>query len=107
MSVYKTLERWGIENYRVIDKEAIEEISLGASILATGGGGDPEIGLLWTLGTLEKGKDIVLINPEDLPDDVVGASVGCLGAPIVLTEKPPSQNVLEIAFKQLSKYINK
>ncbi|MFS0644432.1 DUF917 domain-containing protein [Siminovitchia sp. 179-K 8D1 HS] len=107
MSVYKTLERWGIENYRVIDKEAIEEITLGASILATGGGGDPEIGLLWTLGTLEKGKDIVLINPEDLPDDVVGASVGCLGAPIVLTEKPPSQNVLEKAFKQLSKYINK
>lgn len=106
MSVYNTLERWGIENYRVIDKKAIEEITLGASILATGGGGDPEIGLLWTLGTLGKGKDIVLINPEDLPDDVVGASVGCLGAPIVLTEKPPSQNVLEKAFKQLSKYLN-
>ncbi|MBM7714833.1 DUF917 family protein [Bacillus thermophilus] len=107
MSVYQVLERWGIKNYRVIDKKAIEEITLGASILATGGGGDPEIGLLWTLGTLARGKDVVLIHPEDIPDEVVGASVGCLGAPIVLTEKPPSQNVLEKAFKQLSSYLNK
>lgn len=105
MSVYKTLDKWGITDYQVIDRQAIEEITLGASILATGGGGDPEIGLLWTLDTLNKGKDIVMIKPEDLPDDVVGASVGCLGAPIVLTEKPPSQNILEKAFKQLAKYI--
>src|SRR5699024_8746157 len=107
MRVYEDLEKWGIENYRVIDKQAIEEITLGASILATGGGGDPEIGLLWTLGTLEKGKDIVLIDPEDLQDNVMGATVGCLGAPIVLTEKPPSQNVLEKAFKELSRYLDK
>lgn len=105
MSVYEVLEKWDIKNYRVIDEQAIEEITLGASILATGGGGDPEIGLLWTLGTIEKGKDIVLINPEDVPDDVMGASVGCLGAPIVLTEKPPSHNVLEKAFKELSRYL--
>lgn len=38
MSVYKKLEKWGITNYTVIDKQAIEEITLGASILATGGG---------------------------------------------------------------------
>lgn len=107
MSVYKTLEKWGIKDYQKIDKQAIEEITLGASILATGGGGDPEIGLLWTLDTLAKGKDIILIKPEDVPDDVVGASVGCLGAPIVLTEKPPSQNILEKAFNELSRYLNK
>lgn len=105
MSVYKTLEKWGVTDYQVIDERAIEEITLGASILATGGGGDPEIGLLWTLDTIKKGKEIVMIKPEDIPDDVMGASVGCLGAPIVLTEKPPSQNILEKAFKQLSRYL--
>ena len=105
MSVYKTLEKWGVTDYQVIDERAIEEITLGASILATGGGGDPEIGLLWTLDTIKKGNEIVMIKPEDIPDDVMGASVGCLGAPIVLTEKPPSQNILEKAFKQLSRYL--
>lgn len=105
MSVYKTLEKWGVTDYQVIDERAIEEITLGASILATGGGGDPEIGLLWTLDTIKKGKEIVMIKPEDIPDDVMGASVGCLGAPIVLTEKPPSQNILVKAFKQLSRYL--
>src|SRR5690625_4872421 len=107
MSVYKTLEKWGVTDYQVIDERAIEEITLGASILATGGGGDPEIGLLWTLDTIKKGKEIVMIKPEDVPDDVLGASVGCLGAPIVLTEKPPSENILEKAFKELSRYLNK
>mgnify|MGYP001481506138 FL=1 len=107
MSVYKTLEKWGVTDYQVIDERAIEEITLGASILATGGGGDPEIGLLWTLDTIKKGKEIVMIKPEDIPDDVMGASVGCLGAPIVLTEKPPSQNILVKAFKQLSRYLGK
>lgn len=106
MSVYKKLEKWGITNYTVIDKQAIEEITLGASILATGGGGDPGIGLLWTLDTLEKGKDVVMIDPFDLPNDVRGASVGCLGAPIVLTEKPPSSNVLKKAFTELSRYLD-
>src|SRR5690625_2461166 len=97
MSVYSVLEKWNIKEYQVIDKHEIEKITLGASILATGEGSNTEISLLWTLNTLDKGKDIVMINPKDIPDDVMGASVGCLGAPIVLTEKPPSQNILKKA----------
>lgn len=105
MGVYDILKEWGIENYKVIDQQAIKEITLGASILATGGGGDPEIGLLWTLKVLEEGKEIVMIDPMDVPEDVLGASVGCLGAPVVLTEKPPSGNVLKVAFEKLERYI--
>lgn len=106
MSVYDILNEWGITNYRKIDEQAIREITLGASILATGGGGDPEIGLLWTLKVLHEGKDIVMIDPSDVPDHVLGAGVGCLGAPVVLTEKPPSENVLLNAFTKLEKYMN-
>lgn len=105
MSVYETLDKWGIKDYRKIDKEAIREITLGASILATGGGGDPEIGLLWTLKVLNEGKEIIMIDPSDIPDDAVGAGVGCLGAPVVLTEKPPSEDVLKNAFSKLEQYM--
>lgn len=102
--VFDTLKRWGVKNYRIIDKKAIQEINLGASILATGGGGDPEIGLLWAYNVLDEGKTIVMIDPEDVPDDILAASCACLGAPVVLTEKPPSYDVLNNAIRKLQQY---
>ena len=107
MSVRETLKEWGVENYRVIDREAIQEITLGASILATGGGGDPEIGLLWTYKVLDEGKEIIMIDPADIPEDILVASPACLGAALVLTEKPPGGQVLNLAIAKLEKYMGK
>ena len=101
------LEEWGIKNFRVIDKEAISEITLGASILATGGGGDPEIGLLWTYKVIDEGKEILMVDPMDVPDDIQTASTACLGAAIVLTEKPPSGEVLNLAMGRLERYLGR
>lgn len=107
MPVKEMLKDWGIDNYQVIDKQAIKEITLGASILATGGGGDPEIGLLWTYKVLDEGKQIVMVDPMDIPDDILVASPACLGAALVLTEKPPSEGVLNTAISKLEKYLGK
>jgi DUF917 family protein len=107
MSVYNILKEWGVTQYRVIDKKSIEEITLGASILATGGGGDPEIGLLWAYKVLDEGKDIVMVDPQDIPDDILVASPACLGAALVLTEKPPNENVLHQAISKLENYMGK
>jgi hypothetical protein len=101
------LAEWGIKNFRVIDKEAISEITLGASILATGGGGDPEIGLLWTYKVIDEGKEILMVDPMDVPDEIQTASTACLGAAIVLTEKPPSGEVLNLAIGRLEKYLGR
>ena len=101
------LEEWGIKNFRVIDKKAISEITLGASILATGGGGDPEIGLLWTYKVIDEGKEILMVDPMDVPDDIQTASTACLGAAIVLTEKPPSGEVLNLAMGRLERYLGR
>lgn len=105
--LFGTLKKWGINNYKIIDKEAVKEITLGASILATGGGGDPEIGLLWAYKVLDEGKTIVMIDPMDIPDDILVASPATLGAPVVLTEKPPSHEVLSNAISNLERYIGK
>ena len=40
--VYEILKEWAVQQYEVIDKKALQEITLGAFILATGGGGDPD-----------------------------------------------------------------
>ena len=106
-TVFDTLEKWGVKKYSIIDKQAIKEITLGASILATGGGGDPEIGLLWTYRVLDEGKTVVMIDPMDIPDEIFAASPACLGAPVVLTEKPPSYDVLNNAIQTLQEYLGK
>ncbi|MFE8698444.1 DUF917 domain-containing protein [Cytobacillus sp. FJAT-53684] len=107
MSVYDTLQKWNISEYRSIDKKSIDEITLGASILATGGGGNPEIGRLWAHKVIDEKKDIVMIDPMDVPDDVLVCSVSPLGSPVVLTEKPPNEEVLKQAVFKLEKYIGK
>ncbi|MEA1965180.1 MAG: DUF917 domain-containing protein [Candidatus Aerophobetes bacterium] len=107
MSVREVLREWGVNDFRIIDKKAIEEITLGASILATGGGGDPEIGLLWTYKVIEEGKEILMVDPEDTPDDLLVASPATLGAALVLTEKPPSRGVLNLAVSKLEDYLGK
>lgn len=107
MGVYDILKEWGVKNYRVIDRQAIKEITLGASVLATGGGGDPEIGLLWAYKVLDEGKEIVMVDPMDVPDDILAASPACLGSALCLTEKPPSSKVLTIAIDALQKYMGK
>lgn len=107
MGAREILKEWGVTDYYVIDKQAISEITLGASILATGGGGDPEIGLLWTHKVLGEGKEIIMVDPLNIPDDIFVASPACLGAALVLTEKPPSSDVLNLAIAKLERYMGK
>ena len=107
MSVREILAQWKVRDYRTIDRQALAEITLGASILATGGGGDPEIGLLWAYHVVDEGNEILMIDPEAMPDDAVAAIAGCLGAALVLTEKPPCGHELLWCFDRLRRYMGK
>jgi DUF917 family protein len=105
MAVYDILKKWGVREYREIDQTAMQEITLGSSILATGGGGDPEIGYLWACNVLAARKPIVMISPEDMPDDALATIAGCLGAALVLTEKPPNGQELLWCYDKLFRYM--
>ncbi len=107
MGVREILRKWGVTDFQVIDKKALSEITLGASILATGGGGDPEIGLLWAYNVVDQGKEIILIDPEAMPDEALAAIAGCLGAALVLTEKPPNGQELFWCYDSLRRYMGK
>lgn len=106
-NVWDILKVWGVKEYREIDKKALEEITLGASILATGGGGDPEIGLLWAYHVVDAGRSIVMVKPQDVPDDTLITIAGCLGASVVLTEKPPNGQELFWCYDRLSRYLGR
>lgn len=107
MGVREILAEWGVKEFRAIDKQALAEITLGASILATGGGGDPEIGLLWAYDVVNQGKEILLVDPESMPDEALVTIAGCLGAALVLTEKPPNGQELFWCYEKLRQYIGK
>ena len=107
VGVREILAEWGVTEYRKIDKQALAEITLGASILATGGGGDPEIGLLWAYNVVERGNEILLVDPDDMPDEALATIAGCLGAALVLTEKPPNGRELFWCYEALGRYMGK
>jgi len=107
LSVREILSEWGVGDFRVINKQALSEITLGASILATGGGGDPEIGLLWAYNVVDQGKEILLVDPEAMPDEALATIAGCLGAALVLTEKPPNGQELFWCYDKLRRYMGK
>ncbi|MBM7714830.1 DUF917 family protein [Bacillus thermophilus] len=107
MSVYDLLKEWNVTSYKKITLEDLEDITVGSTLLATGGGGDPDIGFLWAQKIIENSHDIVLIDPEDVPDEEFITSVGCLGAPIVLTEKPPGGNEIFKSLEAISNFLRK
>lgn len=106
MSVYDILREWKVTDYTVIKTQDLIDITMGSTILATGGGGDPDIGYLWAQEILNDANDIVLIEPDDVPNDALVAFVGCLGAPVVLTEKPPGGKEVFTSLETISRYLN-
>lgn len=92
---------------RLLDEQAIEHIALGASLLGTGGGGDPHIGRLMALNAIRKHGPVRLLSPEELPEDALVVPSAMMGAPIVIIEKIPNGNEFINAFKGLEDILGK
>jgi hypothetical protein len=87
-----------------LDRQDVEDLSTGAAILGTGGGGDPYLGKLMALSVLKKGMKIEVIPPEDVPDDALIIPTAAMGTPTVLMEKISKGDEVVQAFKRLEKY---
>ncbi|MCW2482776.1 DUF917 domain-containing protein, partial [Candidatus Symbiopectobacterium sp. NZEC135] len=74
----------------LLDIKAIEHICYGASILASGGGGDPHLGKIMAQQAIEKHGPIRLISIEELQPDDILLSTGMIGAPTIMMEKIPN-----------------
>lgn len=74
----------------LISHEDIDDLSLGSTFLATGGGGDPYAPALITREALKCHGPVRLIEPETLDDDALVVAIGSVGAPTVSLELLPS-----------------
>lgn len=92
---------------RLIGKEEIENIAIGAALLGTGGGGDPFVGKMMALQAIEEHGPVKLLDVDEIEDDDMIVPSAMMGAPTVLVEKIPSGDQAQQAFKSLEKVLNK
>lgn len=85
----------------------IEDIALGATVLGTGGGGDPYVGKLMAIQAIEEYGEVTMISPEEVPDDAIVVPSSMMGAPTILVEKIPGGTEATATFEALQKLLGK
>lgn len=90
---------------RYLDKQAIQDIATGASLLGAGGGGDPYIGKLMAFSAVEKYGPVKLLDVTEVPDDALVVSSSMMGAPSVFVEKLPRGDEYQDLFDKLKRYL--
>ena len=86
-----------------LDHDALEEIALGATVLGTGGGGDPTLGKLMAQQAVTRHGPVQLLPLDEVPDDGWIIPTAMMGAPTVLVEKIPSGTEVLDAFRMLER----
>ena len=68
---------------------ALEDIALGATVLGTGGGGDPHVGKLVARQAIEDHGPVEMVHPDELDSSALVIPSAQMGAPTVAVEKLP------------------
>ncbi|MDX8418848.1 DUF917 domain-containing protein [Stecheria sp. CLA-KB-P133] len=92
---------------RKIGLQEIDDIARGASLLGSGGGGDPYIGRLIAMRAVKECGPADLIEPDEIPDDALIVPIAMMGAPTVLIEKAIGVNEFQKLFDMVSRFFNK
>ncbi len=90
---------------RILEKQGVEDIVVGAAVLGAGGGGPPYLGRILGLQAFEEGK-IRLLNLVDLPDDSTVVVSAGMGSPAAHLEKWVDVQLIK-AFEALRKYLGR
>ncbi|CAH1542593.1 conserved hypothetical protein [Vibrio owensii] len=86
----------------IINEQMIDDIALGATVLGTGGGGDPYSGALMAkVAIVNAKKPVELIALENIPDEWMTVPSSMIGAPTVSIEKINSRDQMLVAFEAM------
>jgi DUF917 family protein len=88
-----------IERVEVIDERTVSDLALGATLLGTGGGGDPRVGALMAQAAIREHGNVRVIAPEDVQGEGVVVPVAMIGAPTVILERIPGGHELDLAME--------
>jgi DUF917 family protein len=85
--------------------EDIDHLVLGATLLGTGGGGDPYIARLMVMEALKERGPVRVVTARELPLDGLVITAAVIGAPTVMIEKVPSGEEFVTAVRALANYL--
>ncbi len=91
----------------IVTPDHLDALEIGAGILGTGGGGNPYLGKLIARKYVEEGAEIAIVDPGDVPNDAVVASVGGMGSPTVSIERLRRADESVNALRALERHIGK
>ncbi|MDI3316271.1 MAG: DUF917 domain-containing protein [Bacillota bacterium] len=101
----RTAERkWTVAQ---IDEAVLDDLALGATVLGTGGGGDPYVGCLMAREAIRRKGPVPLMDVEALPERGLVVPVAMMGAPTVLVEKLPSGEELARVVRALERRVGR
>jgi uncharacterized protein len=84
----------------------LPDLARGATLLGTGGGGDPYIGSKLVERVLAGGA-ITILDPDELPDDLFVIPTAQMGAPTVMVEKIPAGTEPTLALRALEAHLGR
>lgn len=90
-----------------IGLDDLDDLARGASLLGTGGGGDPFIGVLLCRAALERHGPVRLLPLDALPDNAAVFVTAGIGAPSVMIEKLFSLDDMEVAVAALERHLGR
>jgi hypothetical protein len=90
-----------------VDTDTIDDIALGATVLGTGGGGDPHVGKLVARQAIEEHGPVELLAPDDLADDDFVIPSAQMGAPTVSVEKLPGGDEAVSALERVERAVGR
>lgn len=84
----------------------LPDLARGATLLGTGGGGDPYIGQQLVAQVLGEGE-ITVLDPDEIDDDLFIIPVAQMGAPTVMIEKIPAGTEPTQALRTLEAHLGR
>lgn len=90
---------------RDIDEQLLTDLALGATVLGSGGGGDPYLGMLLARRALSEHGRVSLVSLAEISDDARVGFIAAVGAPGVLVEKIPRPRDAVAALDMLEQHL--
>ena len=92
---------------KTIVNEQLDDLALGATLLGSGGGGDPSYELLMARQAFERYGPPELVDLADVPDDALVVPIAFMGAPLVSMERLPSGREYTAILKRIESYLGR
>ena len=92
---------------RKLGEEDLEDLSRGAALLGSGGGGDPYIGRVMVREVLRSGAEVTLWDLEEVPEEAFVVPTAMMGAPTVMIEKLPAGSEGLLALRALEEHLGR